>query len=257
MRICVLLLLIVIIPAIGEAQTPFDISNSTPRPVVVYVDNNFNNPSAVGTNLVEAFTGNWSVSSGVGTVTVAAADSIAAFALSGAPGTPVLPGSWSNLQIEIQISTGQITDLRQTGFVTVPPATPPNFVNRPFAMHLNTTQLDFLNGPYTSSCYDLVSFIGGLIIPIWYSAPAFSCTGLVPGPTRFAYVPSSGRFNAIGPISLDLGQIGIVPVYGTYGDARLLEVDGADVPFGTAAGVALAVLLGAASVANARRRSNA
>lgn len=253
-RLLPLLLVLLVLPASALALTPFDITDPAPRTVVVYVDENFDNPSLVGTHLVHAFDGTWSVSAGVGTVTVDAADTISAFQLSGAPGLPALTSSWSDFEVDIQIATRQISDLRQTGYVTIDP-TSDALRDRPFTMHLNTTHTTWISGAYTSSCYEIIDFGAPFIFPAWYQNPPQTCGGKTAGPAPFPYAPASGRFNAIGPILVDI--LSGIRVYGTYGDVQLFEGDVSDVPFGATAAVILAVLLGAATIASASRSESA
>ena len=209
-------MLLAALPRTSHALTPFDITNPTQRPVIVYIDNNYKNPASVGGNLVDEFTGTWSSSGSIGTVTVAAADAASAYQSSGAPGLPWRVSEWTPLKIVIDVPTGNINDMSMDGFgYTYFAQFGQMYANYMFvSIHLNTRKIDRRGVSYVSTLYQdspgiffntpdgsdypgedevdwCVSFN-----PQFCPAPYFQ-----PGPSPLPYNAATGRFNAIGEVA--------------------------------------------------------
>jgi hypothetical protein len=258
-------------PGASLALVPFDITDPTPRTVVIYVDDNVDNPSSLGQNLQLAFSGTWSVSGEEGTITVAKEDAADQLDASGTPGVAAnVSTAWSDLVYTIDTVTGDILGIEITGEVDLPSI---GLTNRPFDMRLNTTNEDF-TGPeqlpdppdditYTDAGFSARQF-STLDFNAWCSTVNnfFLCQkpGEPPdgevgppfvGPDPFAYIASTGRFNAIGPVKLELGSGVTLYIFGTFGDGQLFEVNPLPIaaPWGL---ILLAGLLAAGAVRQLR-----
>ena len=205
--------------AATATDLPFDVTSQLTRNVVIWVDNNVNDPSSVGNNLEFAFNGIWNSNGVIGTVTVDKDDVIAAFATSGLPGTPADTAGWSNLVITITIATGEISSMAQSGTLAIS-----GLGNQPFNYDLNTTLFDATASvAYTQTGFADVTF-GPEIFTGWCTdTNAGQISGLAcppySGPTPFGYNSLTGRFNAIGATDLN----SIIFAYSTFGDAQLFE----------------------------------
>lgn len=221
----------------GWSQNPFDITDPAPRSVVVFVDDNSSNPASVGLNLVEAYTGSWSVDAGgVGVITVSGQDAFdAAVAATDLQGTPVRPGDWTPVVYRIDRTTGDVLSLTAGGWVNDSLQG-----DLPFGAELNTLNLDptpilFCGNaiPYGTSGFSDFDLGGGSILGnAWCTdvADIFFRPGGCPlnGPAPFPYNPATGRVNAIGPVmvfSAGPGDLCIgFPIFATFGDVQLFEV---------------------------------
>lgn len=214
-----LVLVLLAWPVSAAALPPFDVSDTTARNVVIWIDNEVSDPSSVGNDLEFAFNGAWTSDGTTGTIVVDKDDVIAAFPSSGLPGTPADTGSWSDLTITITVATGAITSMAQTGTLAIT-----GLGNQPFSYDLNTTLFDTITSSgYAQSGFADVIFgpetftgwctntnagqIGGL------ACPAYD------GPAPFAYISGTGRFNAIGGTDLN----SFIYAYATFGDGQLFE----------------------------------
>ncbi len=141
------------LPMSAEALAPFDISDPTPRTVVIHLDNN-PDPSSVGNDLEFAFNGSWTSDGTTGTIVVDKDDVITAFATSGLPGTPADTANWSDMTITITIATGVITSMSETGTLAIS-----GLGNQPFSYDLNSTLFDTTtSNSYTQTGFADVGF---------------------------------------------------------------------------------------------------
>lgn len=216
------------------SQTPFDITDPNSRSVRVFVDNNSTDPSSVGLNLAEAYTGSWSdAGGGVGVITVSAQDAFdAALASADLQGTPIQPQNWTPVVYRIDRTTGHMLSLTAGGWINSSA-----LGDTPFGAELNTLTLDPLFCPtplnYNTSGFSDFDLGGGTIIPnAWCtdSSDIFARPGGCPvnGPAPFPYNAATGRLNAIGPVLVASAFPGDVcsglPVYASFGDIQLFEL---------------------------------
>jgi hypothetical protein len=207
-------------PIIANAtDLPFDITSPLSRNVVIWVDNNVSDPSSVGNNLEFAFDGIWSSDGATGTITVDKDDVISAFATSGLPGTPSNTAGWSDLIVTIDIATGEISSMAQSGTLAIS-----GLGDQPFSYDLNTTRLDVTTSTaYTQTGFADVTFGPELFTGWCTDTNAGQISGLAcpaySGPTPFGYDSITGRFNAIGATNLN----SFIFAYSTFGDAQLFE----------------------------------
>jgi hypothetical protein len=207
------------LPMSAEALPPFDITDPTPRTVVIWIDHNVVDPSSVGNDLEFAYNGSWTSNGTTGTIVVDKDDVISAFALTGLPGTPADTANWSDQTTTITIATGVITSMSQTGTLAIA-----GLGNQPFSYDLNSTLFDTItSNSYTQTGFANVTF-GPETFTGWCTdTNAGQISGLAcpafDGPAPFPYNSSTGRFNAIGPSDLN----GFIYVYATFGDAQLFE----------------------------------
>ena len=208
------------LPISAAALPVFDITDPLARTVVISIDNEVSDPSSVGNDLEFAFNGTWSSDGTTGTVVVDKDDVIAAFAITGLPGTPADTVNWSDLTITITTATGEITSMSQTGTLAIA-----GLGNQPFSYDLNTSLFDTTtSNSYTQTGFADVAF-GPETFTGWCTdTNAGQISGLAcpafDGPTPFGYNSSTGRFNAIGATDLN----SIIFAYSTFGDAQLSEV---------------------------------
>jgi hypothetical protein len=226
-RILLTLIAVSCLPVSASAdQHPFDITDSTTRTVVIWFDNNSDDPSSVGNDLEYAYDGIWTVSQdgATGTIVVDKDEVIAVFPRTGISGTPA--GVWVDQTTTIEIATGKIISMSQTGYLFIL-----GLGNQYFSYDLNTTRIDSVTG----NLYTDTGFAPFLVPPETFTA---WCTNENPGqigqffcpdfqnnyngPAPFAYNSNTGRFNAIGPVNLN----DVVYVYATFGDVQLFEEEG-------------------------------
>jgi hypothetical protein len=207
------------LPMSATALPPFDISDPSSRTVVIWIDNNVVDPSSVGQDLEFAFNGAWTSNGTTGTVVVDKDDVIAAFAISGLPGTPADTANWSDMTMTITIATGTITSISETGTLAIA-----GLGNQPFSYDLNTTSFDTItSNVYTQTGFANVTF-GPETFTGWCTdTNAGQISGLAcpdyDGSTPFGYNSSTGRYNAIGATDLN----NIIFAYSTFGEGQLFE----------------------------------
>ncbi len=247
-----LILISILCPAIASAtDVPFNVTSQLSRNVVIWIDNNVNDPSSVGNNLEFAFNGAWTSDGVAGTITVNKADVIAAFATSGLPGTPADTAGWSDLVVTIDVATGEITSMAQSGTLAIS-----GLGNQPFSYDLNTTLFDSTASvSYLQTGFADVTF-GPEVFTGWCTdTNAGQISGLAcppyAGPAPFAYNSTTGRFNAIGATNLN----NFIFAYSTFGDAQLFEEHPAVPGFSELTLYALSLILVALGTYNARRSS--
>jgi hypothetical protein len=207
------------LPISALALPPFDITDTTTRTVVIWFDDNSTDPSSVGNDLKFAFNGIWTSDGTTGTIVVDRVDVLNLFPSTGIAGTPVDTENWSDQTTTIDIATGDITSMTQTGTLTID-----IIGDQTFSYDLNTKYIDHTvaSNPYEDTGFGGRGF-GNDEFTAW-------CTDINPGqlsfncppyggPTPFAYNSSTGRFNAIGPIKLGI----FLHIYATFGDAQLFE----------------------------------
>ncbi len=207
------------LPMSAAALPPFDITNPTARTVVIWIDNEVGDPSSVGNDLEFAFNGSWTSNGTTGTIVIDKDDVIAAFALSGLPGTPADTVNWSDMTITITVASGVITSMSETGTLAIS-----GLGNQPFSYDLNSTLFDTItNNTYLQTGFADVTF-GPVTHTGWCTdTNAGQISGLAcpafDGPAPFGYNSTTGRFNAIGATDLN----SIIFAYSTFGDAQLFE----------------------------------
>jgi hypothetical protein len=214
------------LPMSAEALPPFDITDPTPRTVVIWFDNNLD-PSSVGNDLEFAFNGSWTSNGTTGIIVVDKDDVIAAFAITGLPGTPADTVNWSDLTYAITIATGRIGSISQTGTLAIA-----GLGNQPFSYDLNTDFFDtILSNSYTQTGFANVTFGPETFVGWCTDTNAGQIAGLAcpafNGPAPFGYNSGTGRFNAIG--AADLNSI-IFTYFMPWGDGQLFEEFDISVP---------------------------
>ena len=207
------------LPMSAASLPPFDTSDPTSRTVVIWIDNNVGDPSSVGQDLEFAFNGSWTSNGTHGTIVVDKDDVIAAFAISGLPGTPADTVNWSDMTMTITIATGRIGSISETGTLAIA-----GLGNQPFSYDLNTDFFDTItNNAYTQTGFANVTF-GPETFTGWCTdTNAGQIAGLAcpayDGPSPFPYNSSTGRYNAIGATDLN----SIIYAYSTFGEGQLFE----------------------------------
>lgn len=175
---------------------PLDLSNPTPRTVLVEVDEFTGDYGAIGaafgTPVEAAFTsdGVTALITVPGSVVEALVDRIFA-------SPTAVPGSFSDYEIAIDVATGQVLSATVNGLATVP-----IFGTVNLAQNASSTTL---------AGFKLTNILG-YILPL-------ACTGgtgctIVPG---LPYDPATGQLNAVGVIAT------IFNVFTPFGDLRLSE----------------------------------
>jgi hypothetical protein len=208
------------LPMSAAALPPFDITDPTPRTVVIWIDNNVGDPSSVGNDLEFAFNGEWTSNGTTGTIVVDKDDVIAAFAITGLPGTPADTVNWSDMTITITIATGRIGSISETGTLAIA-----GLGNQPFSYDLNTDFFDTItSNVYTQTGFADVTF-GPETFTGWCTdtnAGQIASLACPPfnGPAPFPYNSSTGRFHAIG--GTDLNSI-VFAYFMPWGDGQLFE----------------------------------
>ena len=241
----IILTAVFLIPMSAAALPPFDITNPVARTVVIWIDNEVGDPSSVGNDLEFAFNGSWTSNGTTGTIVVDKDDVIAAFAISGLPGTPSDTANWSDMTMTITVASGVVTSISQTGTLAIA-----GLGNQPFSYDLNTSLFDTTtSNAYTQTGFADVTF-GPETFTGWCTdTNAGQISGLAcpdyDGPAPFPYNSSTGRFNAIGATDLN----SIIYTYSTFGDAQLFEV----VP---EPGTAILLALGLVALRSIRRASS-
>jgi hypothetical protein len=214
------------LPISASALPPFDITDQTTRTVVIWFDNNSTDPSSVGNDLEFAYNGTWSSDGTTGTIVVDKDDVIAVFPRTGISGTPADTANWSDQTTTVDIATGAITSMSQTGKLVI------NGIpgDLPFIYDINTTRFDtVVSNGYTQTGFGTVS-IGPETFTGWCADTnpgqlVGEACPLYDGPAPFAYNSSTGRFNAIG-----VANLATIYIYATFGDAQLFEEFDPDVP---------------------------
>lgn len=180
------------------AAAPVDLGDPTPRQVMVQVDENVDDFASIGTQFGTAIAGDFSSDGVTATVVVPGADIEALVELVFDGAATVVPGSFTDYVLEIDVASGEVLTATVAGMVTLP-----------IVGTLSVSQ--------TASSATLAGFqltdIFGFLVPIFCTSGT-SCT-LVPG---LPYDPATGQLNAVGVIAT------IFNVFTPFGDLKLSEV---------------------------------
>lgn len=185
--------------AAGSAVAqPVDLADPTPRTVLVQVDENVDDFGSIGTQFGTAIAGAFSSDGATATVSVSGADIEALVELVFAGAAAVVPGSFSDYVVEIDVASGAVLSASVSGLVTLP--------------IVGTISVEQTASSSTLAGFQLTN-IFGYLVPIFCTSGA-SCT-IVPG---LPYDPATGQLNAVGLIAT------IFNVFTPFGDLRLSEV---------------------------------
>ncbi len=192
-------LLLVLSLCVGPAaaDTPFDVTNLTARGILVQVDEDVTDYSAIGSMFGTAVEGTWISNGTIGVVTVSG--SVVENLISTVfDGVTVVPGSFTDYQIVIDLATLEVTNASISGQIDVP--------------ILGTQAFTQTASSTTLAGFELASIFG-----LEYPAFCTSGTGctIVPG---LPYDPATGQLNAVGEIDT------LFQVFTPFGDLRLTEV---------------------------------
>lgn len=197
-RSSVLALSIALGAALPAAAEPVDLDDATARDVLVQVDENVDDFGAIGANFGTEITAQFASDGVTATVTVggAAIEDLIELVFAGA--ASVVPGSFSDYVLAIDVATGTVLSATVSGQITVP--------------IVGTIDVE-----QTASSTELAGFqltsIFGFMVPIFCTSGA-SCT-IVPG---LPYDDVTGQLNAVGRIAT------IFDVFTPFGDLKLSEV---------------------------------
>jgi hypothetical protein len=226
----------------AQGSAPLDVSDPTPRSVLVQVENS-SNLATVGQSFGPAFPATWSASGNTGTLTISAAT----HEQMRSGGLDPVPGTFTPIVITIDLVTLGATSQAASGQLTSG-----GLVFNFYQQALGTATTGGFAGP---SVPPLFCTSQAQIDQICQIVPSFcgqTCT-LVPG---HAYDPATGRVNLIGP-ETQSGCDGTVcqgpfDMFTPRGDLRVTEA--ADVPAlpGFAAIALFALLAASARALRAR-----
>lgn len=179
------------------ADTPFDVTNLSPRTVQVQVDEDFSDYSLIGSMFGTVVEGTYVSNGTVGLVTLPGA-AIEDLVSSVFTGVDPVAGSFSDYKIVIELATLEVTSATISGQLDVP-----ILGTQAFTQTASSTQV---------AGFELANLFG-IEYPEFCTSGA-SCT-IVPGAP---YDPATGQLNAVGNIAT------LVNVFTPFGDLRLTEV---------------------------------
>ena len=224
------------------AMTPLDVQDPTPRPVLVEWENS-TDLSAVGVSYAPPVGASYSASGNVGTLVIP----IPSHETMRAVGLVPLPGTFSAVTIEIDLTTLEVTSQTANGTLTTVD---------------ETYGVAFTQNPLTSNGTAGHVAGEGIPLPLFCTSqadvdalcatnPVF-CSGTCQLVAGAAYEESSGEVNMVGTedqLQCFGGCSGPFVVFSQYGDLRFSEMT-ASVP---SVGPIALLMLGGAAIASARR----
>ncbi len=177
---------------------PLDLLDTTPRDVLVQVDEFLDDYGAVGVAFGTPVTGQLTSNGVTSTITVGGATIEALVETVFAGVATVVPGSFTDYVIEIDVATGTVLSASISGQVTVP--------------ILGTIGVDQTASSNALAGYKLTN-IFGFILPVFCTGGA-GCV-IVPGSP---YDGSTGQLNAVGVITSAFN------IFTPFGDLKISEV---------------------------------
>ncbi len=183
------------------ADVPVNVFNQTPRTIMVQVDEDFSDYGLVGSSFGTKLAASWTSNGAVGVVTIPGAAMEALIATVFSP-VEAVAGSFTDYQVQIDLTNGNILSADVSGQVVVPV-----LGTQAFIQSASSTGV---------AGFKLTDFFGLITYPEFCTSGA-DCT-IVPGAT---YDIGTGQLNAVGLIST------VFQVFTPFGDLRLTELPAA------------------------------
>lgn len=184
--------------ATPAAAQPLDLSDTTPRDVLVQIDEYVDDYGAVGVAFGAPVTGQLTSDGVISTITLDGATVEALVDTLFAGVATAVPGSFSAYGIEIDVATGTVLSASVSGLVTVP--------------ILGAIAIEQTASSNTLAGYTLTN-IFGFMLPVFCTGGA-GCV-IAPGS---AYDGMTGQLNAVGVIT------SVFNIFTPFGDLRISEV---------------------------------